>query len=274
MTGKMPGYAAIVIDAKGNVYLREHQRGKVHHSTLAGGEPVMFAGFAKVVNGKIVDLNNFTGHYKSGKDELEFAKNRLRGCLAENAQLSIIGKSYALGYDIDKHSKSIPSKLGIGNLLKFLGMNSTTVEPVRPRSLAQENQELVSFLKDYFKVIRGAIEAYKNTSKSNRDSDYRRILDLETRLDRAEVLLNCDDIDDQEKIQLAQFYVLSKVDDIISGKDYTRFHRKTESSLDTILGRQIKQAEMRQKMVSLRAALRDDTPESGHSPTRRGPAGQ
>lgn len=59
------GRAIFTMDPHGNMYVSmEHQRGVIHHSTLASGRPVAGAGEVSVVNGRLVELTDSSGHYR------------------------------------------------------------------------------------------------------------------------------------------------------------------------------------------------------------------
>lgn len=60
-----PDHPAIyVMDTDGNVYVHPDPKfGEVHHSTIAGGEPVASAGEIQVINGKVTDIDDQSGHY-------------------------------------------------------------------------------------------------------------------------------------------------------------------------------------------------------------------
>lgn len=54
-----------IIDRDYRLYLLPfEQRGKFHHSSLAGGEAVRFAGTIAVMNGVLREVSNQSGHYK------------------------------------------------------------------------------------------------------------------------------------------------------------------------------------------------------------------
>lgn len=65
-----------VIDRNYNfLFLPKEQRGKFHHSTLTSGEDVLFAGTAIIINGRLVEISNNSGHYKpSTRQTLEILK--------------------------------------------------------------------------------------------------------------------------------------------------------------------------------------------------------
>jgi len=63
--GKGNGYAAYVITADGTLYLNDqHQKNCFSHASFTHGEPVVCAGMIKIVAGKIMDINNISGHYR------------------------------------------------------------------------------------------------------------------------------------------------------------------------------------------------------------------
>lgn len=63
--GKGNGYAAYVITADGTLYLNDqHQKNCFSHASFTNGEPVVCAGMIKIVDGKIMDINNISGHYR------------------------------------------------------------------------------------------------------------------------------------------------------------------------------------------------------------------
>ena len=57
--------AIFVMNAKGELFARNYQaRGEFHHSSLAAGHSVAAAGEIQVIEGKIVDISNNSGHYR------------------------------------------------------------------------------------------------------------------------------------------------------------------------------------------------------------------
>ena len=69
--GKLQGYAAYVVDKKGNIYVGEHKTGTMHHSSFVAGSSVISAGMIKVKKGKISAINHHSGHYIPKKENLE-----------------------------------------------------------------------------------------------------------------------------------------------------------------------------------------------------------
>jgi hypothetical protein len=63
-----PGWATIVQSREGQIYIFEHRRSELHHTTISGGKAVRYAGEIKLVEGQVVGLTSKTGHYKTGLD--------------------------------------------------------------------------------------------------------------------------------------------------------------------------------------------------------------
>ncbi|MES2184713.1 MAG: hypothetical protein V4505_09210 [Pseudomonadota bacterium] len=55
---------AFIIDEKEELYIYPHEIGRLHHSTATAGRPVICAGKMLVTDGKIVAINDHSGHYK------------------------------------------------------------------------------------------------------------------------------------------------------------------------------------------------------------------
>lgn len=87
--GKKPGYAAYAISLEGKLYAANPVKNHTHHSTFVAGESVICAGLIKIVNGKITDISNRSGHYKPGLKNLVDAINMLpKEVFAKNATVS------------------------------------------------------------------------------------------------------------------------------------------------------------------------------------------
>ncbi len=69
-SGKLPGYAAYVMDKNGTIYIGEHKTGIMHHSSFLAGAPVISAGMIKVECGKVVEINHHSGHYIPKEENL------------------------------------------------------------------------------------------------------------------------------------------------------------------------------------------------------------
>jgi hypothetical protein len=91
---KKIGYAIYVMDAKGNFYLSfEAQKGKFHHSSFLAGQPVACAGEMIIFQGKILLINNQSGHYQPPPLALEQAIDSLKknGIDVENIKIDRFG---------------------------------------------------------------------------------------------------------------------------------------------------------------------------------------
>lgn len=66
-----PGWATIVQSVEGQIYIFEHRRSELHHTTISGGKPVLYAGEIKLVEGRVAGLTSKTGHYKTGLDLID-----------------------------------------------------------------------------------------------------------------------------------------------------------------------------------------------------------
>lgn len=75
--GKKPQYAAYVMDEDGNFFICEHKKNKIQHTSFLAGKRVVCAGMIQIDNGKIVDINNRSGHYKSQLKNLYEAVKRV-----------------------------------------------------------------------------------------------------------------------------------------------------------------------------------------------------
>ena len=77
----MHGSYIYVIDSAGRFYISYHNEiDKFHHSSLVAGDPVLCAGELRIdyISGKITYLNNASGHYKPGPENLNLAVKLLR----------------------------------------------------------------------------------------------------------------------------------------------------------------------------------------------------
>lgn len=94
----------IVIDRDLRIYfMNREERGRIHHSSLAAGEDILFAGTAGFVNGQLRELSNSSGHYKPSTEQTLLALRRLhqQGANLKALQLSgevamSLGKSHFL----------------------------------------------------------------------------------------------------------------------------------------------------------------------------------
>ena len=67
-----------VMDPQGNIYLSASQeRGVFHHSSFLSGQPVSTAGEIIVENGRVVMVNNVSGHYRPSEESLDLFLDQL-----------------------------------------------------------------------------------------------------------------------------------------------------------------------------------------------------
>jgi len=52
-----------VMDVQGNIYVSDSAPGVFHHSSFLAGQPVAAAGEISVVNGRLMLINDYSGHY-------------------------------------------------------------------------------------------------------------------------------------------------------------------------------------------------------------------
>jgi len=77
-TGKELYEAIFVLDAKMNLYISKASiDGKIHHSSLVAGEPVIMAGTIKVKNGKPYYISDSSGHYRPKSNDVDNFKSVL-----------------------------------------------------------------------------------------------------------------------------------------------------------------------------------------------------
>lgn len=62
--GKCPGFFAYIITEQNAMLISEHIAGKFHHSSFISAQKVKCAGMIMIENGKILEINNISGHYR------------------------------------------------------------------------------------------------------------------------------------------------------------------------------------------------------------------
>ncbi len=75
------GFGIWVISEKGKLYVGNHVKGMVHHSSFLAGANVMCGGEMWARNGKIVFLTAKSGHYNPGVEHLSWALRVLETCV-------------------------------------------------------------------------------------------------------------------------------------------------------------------------------------------------
>ncbi|MCV7110617.1 hypothetical protein [Mycolicibacterium setense] len=84
------GRAIFIMDPHGNFYLsHEHAPGKIHHSTLGNGNPVGGAGEIAVVDGRVVELTDDSGHYRPLRSNTKSVLDELAGRGVDVGSISI-----------------------------------------------------------------------------------------------------------------------------------------------------------------------------------------
>ena len=63
------------------MYVGNHVKGMLHHSSFLAGAKVMCGGEIWVRNGKIIFLSGKSGHYEPGKENMNWALNFLETCV-------------------------------------------------------------------------------------------------------------------------------------------------------------------------------------------------
>jgi hypothetical protein len=71
------GFAIWVMSDKGRMYVGNHVKGMLHHSSFLAGADVMCGGEMIARMGKIIYLSAKTGHYRAGTEHLVWALNAL-----------------------------------------------------------------------------------------------------------------------------------------------------------------------------------------------------
>ncbi len=71
-----------VVDADGRIFVHPAPKGgEIHHSSLAGGQPVALAGQLVVKDGYIVHIDNMSGHYQPTLEQLKRTRGYLKDVL-------------------------------------------------------------------------------------------------------------------------------------------------------------------------------------------------
>ncbi|HEX6076685.1 MAG TPA: ADP-ribosyltransferase [Micromonosporaceae bacterium] len=94
-----PGYAIFVMDEHGGFYALKHPVvGRLHHTSLVAGGPVAAAGEVVVHNGRLVEINNRSGHYRPTP---EYGYQAIRGLTQLGADLGEARlRFYSLGEQV------------------------------------------------------------------------------------------------------------------------------------------------------------------------------
>ncbi|MFP5520270.1 MAG: hypothetical protein ACLGGX_10220 [Bdellovibrionia bacterium] len=75
------------------LYLPFEQRGKYHHSTLSAGDDIIFAGTMIVVDGRMTEVSNHSGHYKPSTEQTVKVLRLLHEMGLDHSRLNLVGIS-------------------------------------------------------------------------------------------------------------------------------------------------------------------------------------
>lgn len=91
-----------VLDHKGRLYIQIKNRGKTNHTSLSNGQAILAAGRLTVREGKITELDCFSGHYKPTKAHLITLLDLLKrkGINIEQIKLTYVNKYDVQPWDI------------------------------------------------------------------------------------------------------------------------------------------------------------------------------
>ena len=77
--GSRNGKAIFVIDPQGRIWLTfDHKYGRIHHSSLVAGGPVLAAGEMLIDTGQLISISNESGHYHPPPASIDVALTILR----------------------------------------------------------------------------------------------------------------------------------------------------------------------------------------------------
>lgn len=86
-----------VQDHQGRFYLHIKKRGLINHTSLSNGKAVLAAGGLKVKDGKIIEVDTFSGHYKPTVEQL---KTFLKFLEKSGVDLDLIKVTYVADYSV------------------------------------------------------------------------------------------------------------------------------------------------------------------------------
>ncbi|MBV72037.1 MAG: hypothetical protein CMH52_11980 [Myxococcales bacterium] len=93
-TDKFPdrdGLAIFVMDRQQQIYVSfDHVQNKFHHSSILAGQPVLAAGDMTIVQGKLLELTNSSGHYRPGPKTLELVMMRLKEMGVDMSEVKVV----------------------------------------------------------------------------------------------------------------------------------------------------------------------------------------
>ncbi len=71
------GRAIFVVSLKGEIYSGTKIRNVMQHGSFLAGGPVAFAGTWRIINGDLVEISNYSGHYRTSLKQISVFLNRL-----------------------------------------------------------------------------------------------------------------------------------------------------------------------------------------------------
>jgi len=141
-----------VTDCNGKFYVGQKIKGHFHHSSFLAGGAIRAAGGIKAREGKLIEINPNSGHYKPGQDHFEALIERLKGEGIDLSDVKVI-------YPSDKFEKQLLAKYKI----KRLGPLSLVDDLVNDENQTADTKDRqVSIFKRNFS---GAVTACKNSIK-------------------------------------------------------------------------------------------------------------
>ena len=93
------GLAIYVMDLQKQIFISfDHEQNRFHHSSILAGQPVLAAGDMTIVQGRLLELSNSSGHYRPAPQSLNLVIQQLRslGVAMESVKIVAIDGS-------DKH---------------------------------------------------------------------------------------------------------------------------------------------------------------------------
>ena len=84
------GFGIWVISEKGKLYVGNHIKGMVHHSSFLAGASVMCGGEMWARNGKILLLTAKSGHYQPRRENMQWALQALETCVSNFGEIKVM----------------------------------------------------------------------------------------------------------------------------------------------------------------------------------------
>ncbi len=96
-----------VLDPRGNMYVNMGTQGEFHHSSFLAGGPVIYAGEIEIRNGKLLHLNNSSGHYQPTETNMSSALKYLnsRQQIHDETKIEILAERNEFNGEILNHNE-------------------------------------------------------------------------------------------------------------------------------------------------------------------------